>query len=163
MAPRYGNPKQYSGSLFTAIKHILSRAPSPRTRAARRGWPDSSHLRPPPSGQSPQLRWPGRGMRPADVHTGRGHWGVFVLFVVIVVSSLSPACLRVYAPLPAGLSKCSSLTQNRSTLSPAAVAKPENWGWGRCRGERRKRNRDTFSLASLSSSAPHATTPPQVP
>lgn len=89
-----------------------------------------------------------------------GTGGGFVLFVVIVVSSLSPACLRVYAPLPAGLSKCSSLTQNRSTLSPAAVAKPENWGWGRCRGERRKRNRDTFSLASLSSSAPHATTPP---
>lgn len=23
-APRYGNPKQYSGSLFTVIKHILS-------------------------------------------------------------------------------------------------------------------------------------------
>lgn len=89
-----------------------------------------------------------------------GGWGGGAVGFVIVVSSLSPACLGVYAPLPAGLSKCSSLTQNRSALSPAAVAKPENWGWGRCRGERRKRNRDTFSLASPSSPAPHG---PQVP
>lgn len=56
------------------------------------------------------------------------------------------ACLGVYAPLSAGLSKCSPLTQNGSTL-PQQQQNPENWRWGRGQGIEKK-NRDTFPLAS---------------
>lgn len=146
MAPRYGNPKQYSGSLFTTIKHILSSAPSPRTRVERRGWLGSSHL-------------PRRLQRSVRNSTGRDEkceavgcaHPVRVLPFFAISRSLSfffnpasclPGC--VYAPLPAGLSKCSPLTQNRSALSPAAAAKPRKLGVGTVWGERRRRNRDTF-------------------
>lgn len=57
-------------------------------------------------------------------------------------ASSLPGC--VYAPLPAGLSKCSPLTQNRSALSPAAAAKPRKLEVGTVWGERRRRNRDTL-------------------
>lgn len=69
-------------------------------------------------------------------------------------SSLRPACRGVYTPIPAGLSKCSPLTQNRSALSPAVAAKPRKLEVGTVWGEHRRRNRDTFSLASPSP-APH--------
>lgn len=57
------------------------------------------------------------------------------------------ACLSVYAPLSAGLSKCSRLTQNGSALLQQQQQNPENWRWGRGQGTGKK-NRDTFPLAS---------------
>lgn len=56
------------------------------------------------------------------------------------------ACLGVYAPLSAGLSKCSPLTQNGSALPRQQQQNPENWRWGR--GQGIEKNRDTFPLAS---------------
>lgn len=84
----------------------------------------------------------------AGVHA-RTNRGCLAFFFFLFSFSLHPcvlACLGVYAPLSAGLSKCSPLTQNGSALPLQRQQTPENWGWGR--GQGTEKNRDTFPLAS---------------